>query len=72
MEEMKAVEMNKARIIHGPLGSIKNEMRGASLVAQQLSAHVPLQRPWVRRFRSWVWTWYRLSKRAVAGIPHIK
>ena len=41
-------------------------------MAQQLSAHIPLQRPGVHRFGSWVWTWHRLASHAVVGVPHIK
>ena len=41
-------------------------------VVQQLSLHVPLQRPGVCWFRSQVQTWYRLASHAVAGIPRIK
>ena len=45
---------------------------GAGPVAQQLSAHILLQRPGVRRFGSRVQTWHRLASHAVTGIPHIK
>ena len=41
-------------------------------MAQQLSAHVPLQRPGVRWFGSRVRTWHRLASHAVVGVPHIK
>ena len=46
--------------------------RRAGPVMQQLSAHILLQRPRVRRFGSQVQTWHCLSSHAVAGIPHIK
>ena len=46
--------------------------RGASPVAQRLSVHVPLWRPGVRWFGSWVQTWHRLVGHAVVGVPHIK
>ena len=45
---------------------------GAGLVAQWLSAHVLLRWPGVRQFRSWVQTWHRLASHAVVGVPHIK
>ena len=45
---------------------------GASPVAQRLSVHVPLRRPGVRGFGSRVWTWHRLARHAVVGIPYIK
>ena len=41
-------------------------------MAQQLSVHVSLQQPRVRRFGSQVWTWHSLASHAVAGVPHIK
>ena len=44
----------------------------AGSVAQWLSAHVLLQRPRVRRFRSLVRTWHCLAHHAVVGVPHIK
>ena len=44
----------------------------AGPVAQQLSSHVPLQRPGVHRFGSRVRTWHRLASHAVVGVPHIK
>ena len=28
--------------------------------------------PGVHRFGSWVWTWHRLARHAVVGIPRIK
>ena len=45
---------------------------GAGQVVWQLSAHVPLLQPGVRRFGSWVWTWRHLASHAVVGVPHIK
>ena len=39
------------------LKTIKNDYHGAGLVAQWLSAHVPLRRPRVHQFGSWVRTW---------------
>ena len=45
---------------------------GAGPVAQQLSAHIPLQWPGVHWPESQVWTWHRLGSHAVVGIPHIK
>ena len=50
----------------------QKDRRGACLVTQQLSGHFPLRRPGVRRFRSRVQTWLRLTDHAVVGIPHIK
>ena len=41
-------------------------------MVQQLSAHVPLQPPEVRRFRSRVRTWHRLARHAMIGVPHRK
>ena len=48
------------------------DSQGANMVAQQLSAHVPLRRPGVRQFRSQVWTWHCLACHAVVGVPRIK
>ena len=45
---------------------------GAGLVMQQLSLHVPLWWPRVRRFGSPVRTWHHLASHAVVGVPHIK
>ena len=45
---------------------------GASLVAEQLSSHIPLGQPRVHGFRSRVQTWHHLAHHAVVGIPHIK
>ena len=45
---------------------------GTSPAAQRLSAHIPLQRPRVHRFRSQVQTWHLLAHHAVVGVPHIK
>ena len=50
----------------------KISISGASLVAQRLSAHVPLQQPGVCQFGSQVWTWHHLTSHAVVGVPHIK
>ena len=50
----------------------KTISRGARLVAQQLSLHVPLQRPRVCQFRSQVQTWHCLASHAVIDILHIK
>ena len=47
-------------------------MGGAGPVAQQLSAHVLLQRPRIHRFGSQVRTWHHLGHHAVVGAPHIK
>ena len=46
--------------------------KGASPAMQQLSSHVLLQWPGVRRFGSRVWTYAALASHAVAGFPHIK
>ena len=51
---------------------IKASIYGAGPVVQQLSSHVLLRWPGVRRFRYWVWTWHRLASHAVVGVPHIK
>ena len=45
---------------------------GAGLVAQQLSSHIPLQRPGVRRLGSREWTWRRLAHHAAVGVARIK
>ena len=50
----------------------KEDVSGAGLVAQRLSARVPLRRPRIRQFGFRVWTWHRLASHAVGGIPHIK
>ena len=47
----------------------KKEGRGASLVVQRLSVHVPLWRPGVHRFGSRVQTRHRLASHAVVGVP---
>ena len=47
----------------------KRRNRG-QLVAQSLSAHVPLLWPRIRLFGSWVRTWHRLARHAVVGVPH--
>ena len=72
--------MERAHVTDYPFGTgqtipdclIKVIFLGAGLVVQQLSAHIPLRRPGVRRFGSRVWTWHCLASHAVAGIPHIK
>ena len=69
---------SKLKIISGKLNSqmwtsaYQNCKTGAVPVVQQLSAHVPLQQPWVRWFGSRVRTWHRLVRHAVVGVPHIK
>ena len=50
----------------------REERGGAGPVAQQLSVHILLWRPRVRRVGSRVRTWHCLSSHAVAGVPHIK
>ena len=45
---------------------------GASPVVQWLRLHIPLGRPGVYRFRSWVWTWHCLASQTVVGVLHIK
>ena len=46
---------------------LKTEFDWAGPVAQWLSAHVPIQRPGVRWFRSRVQTWHCLESHAVVG-----
>ena len=41
-------------------------------MAQQLSSHVPFQRPGVHWFGSQVRRWHRSSSHAVVGVPQIK
>ena len=50
---------------------VKRGKMGASLVAQQLGAHVPLWWPGVCQFGSRVRTWHRLASHAVVGVPDI-
>ena len=47
-------------------------MDGAHLVAQCLSAHVPLWQPGIRQFGTPVQTWHSLASHAVVDVPHIK
>ena len=51
--------------------SYENKKFRAGLVAQGLSAHVPLWQPGVHCFRSQVRTWHHLASHAVVGVPHI-
>ena len=45
---------------------------GARTVVQRLSLHIPLWRPWIYQFGSWVCTYELLGNHAVVGIPYIK
>ena len=56
---------------NSPLAEFKRWMR-AGPMAQQLSAHVLLQRLGGHCCGSPVRTWHRLTSHAVAGVPHIK
>ena len=65
--KLKWLNKKTLKLIHN-----KKYTAGASPVAQRLSAHVPLWRPRVRQFASWVKTWHRLASHAAVGIPQIK
>ena len=45
---------------------------GAGPVVQRLSAHVPLQQPWVCPLGSRLRTGHRLASHAVADVPHVE
>ena len=75
-DEAAAVATSKVRACLTELDlvmiSLSRDNIRASLVAQQLSAHVLLRLPRVHWFGSWVRTWHHLASYAVVGIPRIK
>ena len=59
------------RIVFCQCHLVKTSCTGAGPVVQQLSSHIPLWWPGVHWFGSWVQTWHRLARHAVAGVPYI-
>ena len=52
--------------------ALKTTYIGVDLVAQQLSSQALLWRPWVPRFRSWVWIYTLLDKLCCGRCPTYK
>ena len=69
---LSSIDYRKFVTYYCKVVQLQNSSSGASLVAQQLSSHVPPWRPGVHRFRSRVQTRHCLASHAAVGAPHIK